>query len=273
MARLTHYANSFYPVAHRWGRGIVVPPMRTLLRLSTTLMLAVLPAVPISAQQAAPGFLPPQDASQQVRRLLEQRKAQTELPGKRQENRESSRSVASDPRRGTRQNQPRQQNQQDSLRLDGGVDLAVPLLLVALGVAAALLLVAILRGWRGRASERKATLARPKIHHATNPAPASAAPDDPDELAAAGNFAAALQALLYQCLQLLQQRIGRLPPHATARSSVQRARQQALPASHLDGVVRAHERVQFGGAMAARADYDAARGHFEAWRSACNTTP
>jgi len=248
--------------------------MRLLLGILTTLSLAM----PGATQQPDAGGkeLPP--PAEQVRQLLEQRRAQTALPGSREFAGETRKPIDTSnrgPRRSPESSQPISGGRPGREPTSSGSGLTMPLLVLVLVLAAALLLVAILRGLRGRAA-RAETAASPRVATKTLAATAAAPPTtplDPDQLAAQGHYAAALHALLHQGLALLQQRIGALPQHATARTAVQRARHKDLPAQFLDGVVRANERVLFGGAPAERTHYDAARADFEAWRGACSKTP
>jgi len=141
------------------------------------------------------------------------------------------------------------------------------LLWTVVTVAVAGIVAMVLRSAGERAAGRAATM-RARAGPAAPAAPVDALPDH-EAFAAAGDFAAAIHALLQHALRSLQQRLGDLLPSTTGREALRAAR--ALP----DGVpalrtlVQSVERTRFGGLPAARSDYDASKDALAQWSTAC----
>lgn len=162
-----------------------------------------------------------------------------------------------------------------SLRLPGlrlGSAFAAVVLWFALAVAVLVLVVVIVRaiGSRGEAPPR------PAVPRAA-PAPAPHAPEpvlaDHEQLAAAGDFAAAIHALLLHAFALLDRRAGALPVGATGREVVRRAGELQLPTGSLGRLAQTVERLHFGGRPAERAHYEESVRHFAEWEGQCRPKP
>mgnify|MGYP000850455309 CR=1 FL=1 len=139
---------------------------------------------------------------------------------------------------------------------------------VGVAVAGALLLAAILRA---RTAGETPPPREPKVagRRAADgvPEPAIALPDH-ERLAAAGDYHGAVHALLARAFAAWTSRGNVLPPHATAREGLRRAR-AGMPADPLAALVVAVERVHFGGEAADRDGYEHARTCYQHWEVAC----
>lgn len=235
-----------------------------LLRGLTIALLALLALPALRAQADAP-VVPPGAAEQ----ALAANDCQRELP---------SGPVAGGGAAGSRdanggQRRPPRQSPADGWHwsVAGSGCFSVPLLVVAVAVAIGFLLVAILRSRQpaARLAVRK-TVQGQSAAVADERPPAVAAPlPDHAALAAAGDFGAAVHAVLLHAFVGLAARIGALPRHATGREVLARA-QAALPdVASLGGLVRVVERVHFGGAAADREVYRAACEQLGRWEAAC----
>lgn len=240
--------------------------MRTV---ATALSLALLVIAP-AAQEPAQGRAPTAWA-EQARQILARQQAQTELPVAGGVGGEAP-AVAARNRGARAAGEPRRSVPDSGLHL-GWSGFAEPLLWLVVGVAGVVLLVAIVRGLVGRAAVPPTTTPRVMVDHGRAAGSQPEVLPDHVQLAAVGDFAAALQALLLHALALLQQRSGALPPHTTARAAVRLARGRSLPAEQLATVVSASERVQFAGMAAERSDYAAALQAYEQWRAGCAPKP
>ncbi len=152
-----------------------------------------------------------------------------------------------------------------------GFSVAQPVFWLLVGLAVLFLVVVIVRSLRG--SVAPAAVRERKLVASPQPA-AAAEPELPDHarFAAAGDFAAAIHALLRHALLALGARLGGLPPHATGRDALRRARSGSLPVDDLAPLVRTVEIVHFGGQPAGADLYAASAAHLERWRRACGAT-
>ncbi|MBL8727299.1 MAG: hypothetical protein JNM25_02635 [Planctomycetes bacterium] len=207
----------------------------------------------------------PKDA---VARVLERGKCQTVLPG---EHGAPGGSGAPPPRaeptrRGERSGAPGGFWSSGGLGL--GPDFAVTLLWLGVPLAAVLLIAAIARSWRGR-REPATVAARVRAAPVPDPGPAPEPLPDHERLAAAGEFGAAVHALLQRAFAAWMAQRGGLPPHATGRAALGLVRKQAATTEPLAQLVAAVERVHFGGRPADRAQYETSRLHLQQWEVAC----
>lgn len=92
---------------------------------------------------------------------------------------------------------------------------------------------------------------------------------DFDRMAAAGDYTAAVHALLQRAIAAWQARGEVVPKHATAREVLRRARTATPAASALAVVVQAAEATFFGGRAADRSAFEATRAQYVAWEAAC----
>jgi hypothetical protein len=206
-----------------------------------------------------------------VDRVLEQSRCQTELPGE-------ARAVGGGGR--PPESAPRPVRRGERSGGSGGAGspfgalsllpfgLATVVFWAVIVLGAALLVAAIVRSWRGRREPavRPATVrARSRPVHEEPPVPVP----DHERLAAAGDFAAALRALLQHALAAWSARGGGLPVHATGREALRLVRTKLAATESLAHLVTAVERVHFGGRPADRAQYDASRLHLQQWEVAC----
>lgn len=152
------------------------------------------------------------------------------------------------------------------------VGVATILLWCVVGGAAVLLVAALVRGARGRV-EREGKSLPVRV----GPAPAAAPTPDtlPDHvrLAAAGDFAAALRAMLQRAFAVAMPRTGSLPRHATARALLRQLRSEAgghgeLPIEPIAHLVEVVEHVHFGGRPADRVLYEGSRERLSQWEAA-----
>jgi hypothetical protein len=122
---------------------------------------------------------------------------------------------------------------------------------------------------RARRDAAAPATARPPHGRSVAPAaPAAAELPDHARLAADGDFAGALQALLRHAFANWSTRSGAVPVHATAREVLRRAR-NVVRADSLAHLVAAVERVRFGGQLATREQYDDALPHLASWEDVC----
>src|SRR5262245_53742582 len=144
--------------------------------------------------------------------------------------------------------------------------LAQVLLWVVVAGALGWILASVVRERRDAAAP---ATARPPRGMSVAPA-VSAALELPDHarLAADGDFAGALQALLRHAFANWSTRTGAVPVHATARELLRRAR-NVVRADSLAHLVAAVERVRFGGQHATREQYDDAVPHLAVWEDVC----
>lgn len=151
-----------------------------------------------------------------------------------------------------------------SFDLDLG-PLAQVMLWTGVGVAALLLLAAILRS-RGAAAP---VAALTPVRGAAPPVDETPEPADHERLAAAGDFRGAVHALLRRAIAAWDA-AGASPVHATSRELLRRAQRvmQAV-ADPFASLVAAVERVHFGGAAADRGLYEASREQLSRWEAAC----
>lgn len=152
-----------------------------------------------------------------------------------------------------------------------GLDFAQVLLWAGVGVAVLLLVAALLRGRTGQVARRK--VAGRLQGRAMAPPPAAESPKVPppdhEQLAALGDFAGAVHALLVRGITTWLASGGQAPRHATARDLLRRAQRGPAGAEPLAVLVTASERVHFGGQPADRALYDASRQALQRWEAAC----
>jgi hypothetical protein len=100
---------------------------------------------------------------------------------------------------------------------------------------------------------------------ATHPGPAM---PDHAALAAAGEHAEAIHALLLATLREVHRRAGSLAPAWTSREILYRIALEPAARDGLEEIVRAVERSRFGGAAVGAADYEACARHAAACRAA-----
>lgn len=150
--------------------------------------------------------------------------------------------------------------------LIGGLGLAEVMLWLVIAIAAAVIVVAIVRGQRGTAASTKMRAVRARSEAVA----VAAVPELPDHarLAAAGDYAGALQALLRAAFATWSERAGAVPVHTTARGLLRTAR-AAVPAESLAHLVAAVERVRFGGQAAERDQYEVAVPQLACWEDMC----
>ena len=209
-----------------------------------------------------------------VRELLERDGCQTSLPGAEDATDGGDGSGTGDQPRGGRRVPRRERTASEGSSGGMGGGVAHLLLWTAVGGATVLLLVAIVRGIQERGRSVQVRAATPRIE-AVAPPPTSAPDAGPDHerLAAAGDFAAALHAVLARAIARWIERFGALPTHCTARGVLQRIRDERLPRSAFAGLVAAAESVRFAGRAADRGAYETARGLLQQWEAACRPNP
>ncbi len=151
-------------------------------------------------------------------------------------------------------------------------NLAEFVLWLAVATATAVLVVMIVRALRSR----RETVAKPVVLRAgAVPLVPAVEPLLPDHarLAQAGDFAAAIHALLQNAFAALSRRTGVLPVHATGREVLRGAAQQRVPTAALAPLVQAVEWLHFGGRPATRQHYEESVRHFEEWEAQCTPSP
>ncbi len=150
----------------------------------------------------------------------------------------------------------------------GGFDLSVVLLWLGVGLAVVWLMAAVGRSFQGRrqgAVEGK----RGPVKASSIPPPTEAPLSDHARLAAAGDFANALRALLRQAIDVWTARGTGVPVHATARELLRRVQAMAFPAESLSPMVLAVEAVYFAGRPADRELYERTCEHLARWEATC----
>ena len=144
--------------------------------------------------------------------------------------------------------------------------LAEVLLWVVVAGAAGWIVASVVRARRGAMAP--APSRAPRGRSAAPAATAAAELPDHARLAANGDFAGALHALLRHAFANWSTRAGAVPVHATAREVLRRAR-NVVRAESLAHLVAAVERVRFGGQPATREQYDDAVPHLASWEDVC----
>lgn len=147
--------------------------------------------------------------------------------------------------------------------------LAQILLWGAVGLAVVLLVAAIVRGLGGRRDAAPVAAARRMTALPTAPEADAESVPDHERLAAAGDFAAAVHAVLRHAFAVWVARGGVLPVSATAREVLRTVQRRRGPVEPLAQLVATVERVHFGGRAADRPLYDAARTWLAQWEAAC----
>lgn len=209
-----------------------------------------------------------------VRELLERDGCQTALPGDEDATRSGDGSGTGDEPRGDRRAPRRERRLFEGSGGGMGGGVAHLLLWTAVGGATVLLLVAIVRGIQERGRVVQVRTVAPRIEAVVPAAPS--APDagpDHERLAAAGDFAAALHAVLARAIARWVESFGALPTHCTARGVLRRIGDERLPRSAFAGMVAAAESVRFAGRAADRGAYETARGLLQQWEAACHPKP
>lgn len=147
--------------------------------------------------------------------------------------------------------------------------LAQILLWGAVGLAVVFLVAAIVRGLGGRRDAAPVAAAR-RVTPLPIETEADAEPvPDHERLAAAGDFAGAVHAVLRHAFAAWVRRGGVLPLSATAREVLRTVQQRRGPVEPLAQLVAAVERVHFGGRAADRSLYEASRAWLAQWEAAC----
>ena len=155
----------------------------------------------------------------------------------------------------------------------GSAAFAEVLLWGVVGAAVIALLAAIVRGGLSAATAGPTAPAKKVVTGRSEPpAPADAEPD-PAALAAAGEFAAALRALLQRAFVVVHGGRANIPLHATSRELLRRAGGKRAALEPIAGLVATVEHVHFGGRPADRALYDATATQFSAWESQWRAQP
>jgi hypothetical protein len=233
-------------------------------RTSGSLLLPLLLCSALAASAAA------QEPSR-ARQLLERNGCQTSLPG---EHEGAGSGGGSDGRAGSKR---RPQSEGDRLGWlgSGGAALAEVLLWTVVGGATVLLVVAIVRGIadRGRPVVVRTTVVAAPGAPGPEQAPAAEPLPDHERFAAAGDFAAALHAVLQRAIVRFVEHGGRLPKHCTARGALSRIDAAALPRDAFGHLVAATEVVRYAGHSADRSAYDAACAQLQRWEDACRHRP
>lgn len=206
-----------------------------------------------------------------ARQLLERNGCQTSLPGDHEDAGGGAGGHSGNRRRPGRE-------EENGFRFSlgsGGAAIAEVLLWTVVGGATVLLVVAIVRGLAERSRPvvvRTTVVAAPGAPKA-DPAPAEQPLPDHERFAAAGDFAAALHAVLQRAIVRFVERGGRLPKHCTARGALSRIDAGALPRDAFGHLVAATEVVRYAGRTADRTDYDAACAQLQRWEDACRQRP
>jgi hypothetical protein len=231
-----------------------------MLSLRGTLLALCLAAAAV-AQQGDPPV---------PRALLDREQCQTSLPGENYATRSGGRTR--EPGNEARREPRGEPRGGPTVRLSaaGGADFATVLMWVGVTVAALVLIAALVRaslGERALRDTRQVVVARGKP---VSPA-AAAAIDLPDyeRFAAAGDFAAAVHALLAHAIAAWTRTGGAAPQHATARDVLRRVRAAGAAFDPFAELVQAVECVHFGGAAADRGSFEASRDQLQRWESAC----
>jgi hypothetical protein len=141
------------------------------------------------------------------------------------------------------------------------------LLWTTVAVAVAVLIASIVRGRGGRRAAPSPAVVRATA--AAAGAVAAVALPDPERLASAGDFGAAVRAQLQHAFAAWVGRGGPLPLAATGREVLRLVRARAVPVEPLARLVGAVEQVHFGGRDADRALYEASRDWLGQWEATC----
>ncbi len=242
------------------------------MRLLEGFLALLLCCAGLLAQGTGPA--PADDLTGLARRLLQRQESQLELPDD-----APPEASGSAPRRPERRVAPRGQrrssNSGSGPRFStGSFSIAEPVLWLMVGLAAIGLIVVIARSLGGGAARTAAPVKAPVVvrHLDDHPDAPQALPEH-ERLAAAGDFGAAIHALVRRAEQAFAEVAGALPVHATAREVVRRARARSLPVQDLGGLVRTFEVVHFGGQPADRRLYESSREQYELWRRVCRPKP
>lgn len=229
-------------------------------RLLLPLLLGFALAGPATAQEPS-----------RARQLLERSGCQTSLPG---EHEGAGGGTEGNPGKRRRPGRDEEDGYRFSLG-SGGAAIAEVLLWTVVGGATVLLIVAIVRGLAERSRPVTVRTTVVAATDAKRPEPAPAEPPLPDHerLAAAGDFAAALHAVLQRAIVRFVERGGRLPKHCTARGALSRIDGGSLPRDAFGHLVAATEVVRYAGRPAERTDYDAACAQLQRWEDACRQRP
>lgn len=219
------------------------------------MIVAVGMVMPLAAQHV--------DAAE-ARRVLQQFDCQTSLPG--EANGEAVDRGAVGNRRGGRASVPWSSGLP-------GLGLAHVALWSGVLLAGAAVVVAVLRS-RGAGAAMPAAPSPARITDtAVADQPTIPPAEHCDELAARGDFAAAVHGLLLRAFAALAERVGVLPPRATGRELLRLGTARSLAVDPLRHLVTASERVHFGGRPADRGLYDDLRQQLLQWEAACRRQP
>lgn len=232
-------------------------------RTPGSLLLPLLLGFALAASAAA------QEPSR-ARQLLERAGCQTSLPGDHE-------GAGGGPggHSGSRRRPGRDERDFSFSLGSGGAAIAEVLLWTVVGGATLLLIVAIVRGLADRGRPvvvRTSVVAAPGAPKA-EPAPVAAPLPDHERFAAAGDFAAALHAVLQRAIVRFVERGGRLPKHCTARGALSRIDDAALPRDAFGHLVAATEVVRYAGGSADRSAYETACAQLQRWEDACRSRP
>ncbi|MBX3462090.1 MAG: DUF4129 domain-containing protein [Planctomycetes bacterium] len=230
------------------------------MALLRRLAVAVLLGGPLVAQGLAAG---------DVERALVRHGCQTELPGEAAAGPDGAAASSARERRGERSGAPAKAPSPGwRLGLPMPPIVATILLWTIVGLAVVWLVVAIARGVLARRDAAPPPAAPRRPPPAATAGAAGALPD-PEQFAAAGDFAGAVHALLQRAFAIWAQSGGLLPAAATAREVLRQVQGRRVPAEPLRRLVHAVELVHFGGRAADGALYAAARVDLERWEAAC----
>ncbi|MBL9076892.1 MAG: DUF4129 domain-containing protein [Planctomycetes bacterium] len=221
------------------------------------------------------GLAAQDDYAARAERVLAQHGCQDSLPGESAPARRGSgRPDGSEPR-GERSGAPGRSGGRWNPGLPIPPIVAQILLWTIVALAIALLVASIVRGLGGSATAARAPsptkpAARPAAVAGNPPEPDAALPDHA-RLAAAGDFAGAVRAVLQAAFAAWVQRGGPLPRAATAREVLRLVRNRRLADAPLAQLVAAVERAHFGGRGADRGLYEASRDWLGSWEASCRS--
>lgn len=213
-------------------------------------------------------------SAERVQQLLAEADAQSALPGV--DAGSGTEGTASGPSERGRTGERGRRGSSSSWLGDG---LSLPtglatILLWSFVAAVVLVLVAtIVRSGRGAKSPPPPGKAKVRAGPAAEPAgapPAEVVPDH-ERWANAGDFAAALRALLQRAFVVSRDQSGGLPVHATARELLRRLRGKPVAIEPLVHLVETVERVHFGGRPADRTVYEGACASLARWEAVWST--
>ncbi|MEQ1633629.1 MAG: DUF4129 domain-containing protein [Planctomycetota bacterium] len=145
------------------------------------------------------------------------------------------------------------------------------LLWIGIAVVVSLLLAVIVEAVRDR-SKREVTKKKERVLGAAVPQPlevVEAGLADPDRLAEAGDYAAAVHALLHRAIRGWQDRGEFVPAHATAREVLRAVRRKGRGVSAFATLVGAVELAVFGGREVDKNSYEHSRASLAEWEDAC----